>query len=342
MLFNLLGNAIKFTECGGIDMEARIENSSNGRLLLLSVIDTGIGIAEDRLAAIFTPFRQGEGTIARAYGGTGLGLAISSQLVGMMGGDISVQSRLGVGTQFTIRLPLHAVATLPAPVSPPSGARREQSGNALRGARVLIAEDHGINQELILAMTETLGLDAHLVDNGEDAIAAIIAAANAGAPFAAALMDVQMPHMDGLEATRRLRALGFGADRLPVIALTANCYAEDVAACTEAGMQSHLGKPVTTLALARELARWLGPEHAAPAEIPEAMATKPSAALEDRYRSRKSQLVSQLRQSLARAPGQTDWEELTRQLHRLAGVAATFGEPELGEVSRRLEHQLAL
>ena len=107
-------------------------------------------------------------------------------------------------------------------------------------------------------------------------------------------------------------------------------------------MQSHLGKPVTTLALARELARWLGPEHAAPAEIPEAMATKPSAALEDPYRSRKSQLVSQLRQSLARAPGQTDWGELARQLHRLAGVAATFGEPELGEVSRRLEHQLAL
>ncbi|MGB3166070.1 MAG: ATP-binding protein, partial [Alteraurantiacibacter sp.] len=337
VLLNLVGNAIKFTQNGGIDVEARVENSTDGRTLLISVIDTGIGIHDSKLDAIFSPFKQEDGSTARKFGGTGLGLAISSQLVGMMGGRITVHSKQGVGTQFTIRLPLKAAA---APGEPLAGERLagEQSTSCLAGKRVLIAEDHTINQELIMAMAVSLELDAVLTANGDEAVRAVRDAEHAGKPFAVVLMDMQMPEVDGLAATRRLREQGYDAATLPIIALTANCYPEDVAACKEAGMQSHLGKPVTTVALARELARWLSDDGGTSAPVAE-IAPARSAGLEDRYRSRKQELVEQLRHSLERAPAQTDWSELARQLHKMAGVAANFGEPELGEASRRLEHQ---
>ena len=350
VMLNLIGNAIKFTESGGVDVEARVENATDGKSLLISVIDSGIGIDEDRLDAIFSPFLQEDGSVARRYGGTGLGLAISKQLVDMMGGRITVHSKRDVGTQFTIRLPLveaKPVEAAPAPQPSPSTA---DAMSCLAGKRVLIAEDHAINQQLILAMAEALGLQAKLVEDGEQAVRAVKAASDAGRSFAAVLMDMQMPGMDGLEATRRLRAQGFAAEDLPIIALTANCYAEDVEACKKAGMQSHLGKPVTTVALARELARWLSPDSAPdgppqppsrpplPAEdvaIPGV--SKSLAGLEDRYRMRKSQIVDHLRTSLAAEAGSTDWGELAKQLHNLAGVAANFGDRELGEASRRLE-----
>ena len=348
VLLNLVGNAIKFTETGGIDVEARVENSNEGRTLLISVIDTGIGIHEEKLEDIFTPFKQEDGSTARRFGGTGLGLSISSHLVAMMGGRISVHSKQDVGTQFILRLPLRLADR---PESPAADERpaREEAISSLAGTRLLIAEDHAINQELVMAMAESLGLDAQLAADGEEAIEAVCAAQAEGRPFAAVLMDMQMPGMDGLEATRRLRAQGFAAGTLPIIALTANCYAEDVAACKEAGMQSHLGKPVTTLALARELARRIaGDKASAPAngrESSHKSAGETSAhavPLKDRYRARRTQLVSLLRQSLSREPLQTDWGELARQLHQMAGVAANFGEPELGAASRRLERQFKI
>lgn len=352
VLLNLVGNAVKFTESGGIDVEARLENSTEGQSLLISVIDTGIGIEEDRLEVIFTPFVQEDGSTATRYGGSGLGLAISSQLITMMDGQISVHSRRGVGTQFTVRLPLQiarARLTKPKTQSPRSDG---DALSCLAGAHVLIAEDHGINQELIMAMANSLNLDAVLVEDGEEAVAAVIEADDADLPFDAVLMDMQMPGVDGLEATRRLRALGYDAASLPIVALTANCYPDDIAACTKAGMQSHLGKPVTTIALARELSRWLGTDAklksprdgmasgTATADLALQTMSKPSAGLQDRYYNRKIQIVSELRETLKKSPDQTDWEELARQLHKLAGVAANFGEPELGEASRRLERWL--
>jgi CheY-like chemotaxis protein len=259
VLINLIGNAIRFTDSGGIDVEARLENSTEGQSLLLSVIDTGIGIEHSRLGAIFAPYRQENCDTAARFGGCGLGLAISSELVAMMGGQISVHSRRGIGSQFTVRLPLHRVApqasnNSAAPRDPPVAAL-----SALQGAHVLIVEDDDINRALILAMAASLHLDVHVASNGADAVRAVVENDAAGIPFAVVLMDMQMPGMDGLEATRRLRALGFAPEVLPVIALTANCHPEDIAACAAAGMQSHLGKPVTSVALARELARWLAP-----------------------------------------------------------------------------------
>ncbi|APE28622.1 PAS domain-containing hybrid sensor histidine kinase/response regulator [Aurantiacibacter gangjinensis] len=348
VVLNLIGNAVKFTERGGVDVEARVETSSEGPVLSLSVIDTGIGIEADRMDVIFKPFTQEDGSVARRYGGTGLGLAISSQLVTMMDGRITVQSRPGIGTAFTVRLPLKEAANEDE-LEEVQPAAKSVLGD-LSGARVLIAEDHAINQQLIMAMIASLDIDARLVENGEEAVAAAVQARDEGRPFDVVLMDMQMPDVDGLEATRRLRALGFTAKELPVIALTANCYPDDVAACTRAGMQSHLGKPVTTVALARELARWLSPADEASAKLkaeithesaaPEAMARPSLAGLEARYRDRRTQLVRELRLSLESEPAAIDWEKLTQELHKLAGVAANFGDAELGEASRRLEHDL--
>ncbi len=351
VVLNLVGNAVKFTQTGGIDIEARVENSSEGRSLLIAVIDTGIGIEDDRLEDIFTPFTQEDGSVARRYGGTGLGLAICSQLVEMMDGHITVHSKRNVGTQFTVRLPMKKAAERRAHDRDASDDMPDGSSR-LAGTRILIAEDHAINQQLVLAMATSLELDVKLVENGEEAIEAVLAAEAAGKPFAAVLMDMQMPDVDGLEATRRLRALGFDAKVLPIIALTANCYPDDVAACQKAGMQSHLGKPVTTVALARELSRWLTHGGAiadgiAPPAMIEANAATlvasppPSlSGLEDRYRNRRDTIVHTLRQTMAQSPAETDWEHLADELHKLAGVAANFGEPELGEASRRLERWL--
>ena len=346
VVLNLIGNALKFTERGGVDVEARVENSSDGQVLLLSVIDTGIGIQPDKLDSIFRPFTQEDGSVARRYGGTGLGLAISSQLVTMMEGRITVHSKPDIGTNFTVRLPLKS-APAEAPQAEPVPEPADTAGE-LAGARVLIAEDHSINQQLIMAMTEALGIVAELVEDGGAAVAAAVAARDAGLPFDVVLMDMQMPDVDGLEATRRLRALGFDPQTLPVIALTANCYPDDVAACNRAGMQSHLGKPVTTIDLARELARWVGQPAAEGnaarqgpgAAVSAAPRQGPSADLQDRYRHRRDQLVQTIRQSLSSDPQATDWTVLAGELHKLAGVAANFGDAPLGEASRRLEQRL--
>lgn len=344
VVLNLLGNAVKFTPSGSIDLEARVENSSEGQWVLISVIDTGIGIAADKLEAIFQPFTQQDGSVARRYGGTGLGLTISSELVRMMGGRITIDSRPGVGSQFSVRLPLVASRAPASRLDAPAPMPEELNGG-LAGTRLLIAEDHVINQQLVLAMARSLGIEARVVEDGTQAVAAVIEADSAGVPYDAVLMDMQMPGVDGLEATRRLRAQGFDEQRLPIIALTANCYPDDVAACTAAGMQSHLGKPVTTIALARELARWIGTtDRADDAAIPLAAfpASPHLAGLEEKYRSRKEEIVGQLRSTLdaaGKASG-ADWTRLADELHKLAGVAANFGEVELGEASRRLERRI--
>ncbi|RPF70403.1 PAS domain-containing hybrid sensor histidine kinase/response regulator [Aurantiacibacter spongiae] len=348
VVLNLVGNALKFTEEGGVDLEARVETTSRGRDIIVSVIDTGIGIDETKLETIFNPFMDEDDPVAPRQGVTGYGLTISSQLVTMMKGRITVHSKRGVGTNFTIRLPLEEVEPEKVAFAPTLFPQTEGLRH-LSGARVLIAEDHAINQQLILAMANALGLDAVLAGNGVEAIEAVTQAERGGCPFHAVLMDVEMPDVDGLEATKRLRARGFDARKLPVIALTAKCYPEDIAACTRAGMQSHLGKPVTTTALARELTRWLSPARDVFAERPDYTGAadnddlheRPTfAKLQSRYRDRKLRLVSSMRAVLDTDPGQIDWEDLASELRKLAGVAANFGDSELGEASRRLERRL--
>ncbi|WP_165927017.1 ATP-binding protein [Sphingomonas sp. BK235] len=324
IVLNLLGNAVKFTAAGEIAVVASVEDDR----LRVSVRDTGIGIADDRLETIFDEFAQAESNTARRYGGTGLGLSVSARLAGLMEGRLSVASTPGVGTVFTLDVPLRpadvpvALAVEPIPSLPP---------RALSGARVLIAEDHDINQILIVEVVRQLGLNATLVGDGAAAIAAVEAAAAAGQPFALVLMDMQMPVLDGLAATRRLRAAGVTPEALPIVALTANAFAEDVEACRAAGMQAHLAKPLRVEDLAATVSRWLRVAPAVPAP-------SISPALRARFAARTAATLDAL-ERLARGEG-GDPAEVLEQLHKLAGTAALFGQARLGTLAAEAEDGL--
>ncbi|GAB4416532.1 MAG: hypothetical protein OHK0039_25970 [Bacteroidia bacterium] len=236
MLFNLTGNAVKFTEKGGITVRAAILPQANDGLcwVAFSVADTGIGIAADKLDRIFDVFIQAEASTARKYGGTGLGLAITRELARVLGGTIDVRSEVGIGTTFTLRLPfaVGAVSDLAAEHEPPEAGDRP-----LEGMQFLLADDALFNRLLISGMLKDWGATVHEVEDGEGVLRAV--EANPG--FDCVLMDLQMPDMDGIEATRELRRR-YGTD-LPVIALTATSTAGDLSRARQAGVDAHLIKP---------------------------------------------------------------------------------------------------
>ena len=331
ILLNLMGNALKFTECGTVSIGAYVEADR----LRVDIIDTGIGIPQDRIEAIFAQFAQADNSTAGQYGGTGLGLTISTDLARLMGGSISVQSRVGEGSTFRIDLPLRSVIDAAA-VEP----RAEQSAPALppgRKPRVLIAEDHDINQALITAMAERAGMASQIAADGLRAIAMVEEAAHAGQPFDLILMDMQMPRMNGLEATRHLRSIGYDAITLPIVALSANAYVEDVRACLDAGMQAHLAKPVRIRDLTEVLTRFVNTTSAS-----STAASFINPKLMDRYRARKFETLEKLDELVATARLEpTIIGEAKDMLHKLAGTAAMFGESELGERAKGLEDALA-
>ena len=251
VLLNLVGNAVKFTESGKIVVEVSTTNDKRGRPTPLHFIvrDTGIGIAKDKLESIFAPFVQADGTLARQFGGTGLGLAISVQLASMMSGRVWVESELGIGSQFHFTVPVEAgieraaAASCTAPVAPSSSLRA--SGE--RPLRILMAEDNAINRRVGEAMLRKHGHEVVLAGNGCEALEAL-----EKQPFDLVLMDVQMPRMDGFEATStvRCREKNTGA-RLPIIALTAHAMAGDRERCLAAGMDGYVTKPLQFAELAR-------------------------------------------------------------------------------------------
>ena len=244
ILTNLVGNAVKFTERGRIELRIAVD----GDEVAMAVADTGIGIPRERLARLFEEFAQGDASIARRFGGTGLGLAISRRLADLMHGRIEVESEPGRGSTFTVRLPAAAVAVAgtggEAPLPAPSAAVRS-------GLRVLLAEDNPVNQRVAQGMLARFAAQVTLVADG-----AAAAAACTGGVFDIVLMDMQMPEVDGLEATRRIRAAEASGRRVPIIALTANAFPEDRIRCREAGMDDLLSKPMTRDALSAMLRRW--------------------------------------------------------------------------------------
>ncbi|MEM6493714.1 MAG: ATP-binding protein [Pseudomonadota bacterium] len=250
IVLNLLGNAVKFTESG----EIRITYWAGSDQLCVRVHDTGIGISPNRLDTIFQPFTQGEGDTARRFGGTGLGLSISRQLADRLGGTIAVQSERGVGSTFTLSLPTTLISTEDAA---PRFSEPFIPDDLPQHARILLAEDHDVNRMLVTEMLERCGQSVDIAQDGGEAISMVIDSTLRGRPYDLVLMDVQMPDCDGYAATRAIREEGIGPDSLPIIALTANAFPEDVVAAREAGMQAHLAKPVVFADLARALQRWL-------------------------------------------------------------------------------------
>ncbi|MFO1328986.1 MAG: ATP-binding protein [Rubrivivax sp.] len=239
VLLNLLGNAIKFTPAGHVALHVLDRGDGPaGRQLRFEVEDTGIGIAPEALGSLFDPFEQVDNSMTRRYGGTGLGLAICRRLATLMQGHIGMRSEPGRGSCFWFDVTLPLVV---APAPPPAGRAQPAPIDQLRrhaGARVLIAEDEPVNREVLAAMLRRAGLDVDTADDGRQALERL----HAG-DYALLLLDMQMPLVNGIEVARQLRA-GTRHRQLPILAVTANVYEDDLRSCLEAGMDAHLGKPV--------------------------------------------------------------------------------------------------
>jgi signal transduction histidine kinase len=271
VIANLLSNAVKFTpDYGSVSLDAfpeipeipevpeipGPEEPEGGRRVFpirVSVADTGIGIHPDQQAGLFSSFTQADSSTSRKYGGTGLGLAISKRIVEMMGGQIRVESEPGKGSVFSFSVPLQRGVVEQAPAAGEGGEAPDRDN--FTGFRVLLAEDVEINREIVLAFLEPTGLSVECVENGKMAVRVFNASPNA---FDLILMDIQMPEMDGYEATRAIRASPApNAAVIPIIAMTANVFKEDVEKCLEAGMDSHIGKPFDFDELMRLLRTYL-------------------------------------------------------------------------------------
>ncbi|MFT4979843.1 MAG: CheY-like chemotaxis protein, partial [Myxococcota bacterium] len=237
IVLNLLSNAIKFTPEGEVVVRAQLRSGE----LLLEVSDTGIGIAEENHAAIFERFSQVEQGSRRAFSGAGLGLSICRELAARMGGTLTLDSRLGEGSTFTLRCPVACV---------PSAADEAPPPPITAVLPVLLVEDHPVNQTITAALLRRMGCTVVIAEHGQAAVERA-----AAEPFALILMDCMMPVMDGYEAAAQIRRSGANQDT-PILALTANSQPEDRQRILAAGMDEHLTKPISRAALQRALARW--------------------------------------------------------------------------------------
>ena len=249
VLLNLVGNAVKFTERGGVRLAvSRIDEDSEAVTLRFDIVDTGIGIPDHVRARLFESFSQADSSIARRFGGSGLGLAICRKLVELQGGRIGVDSRPGQGSRFWFRLRFGRSATAPARSSLAAPA-----GGPVRPLTILVAEDNPVNQLVAVGLLERQGHRVTAVSDGADAVDAV-----RSGRFDVVLMDMQMPGMDGIEATRRIRALSGSVAGIPVIALTATAVQSEFDRCIAAGMNDFLTKPIVPETLAAALARHVG------------------------------------------------------------------------------------
>lgn len=255
VLINLVGNAIKFTHQGAVSVNFQVRQETPADIQLYGeVIDSGIGIDAEDIGRLFNSFEQADSSTTRRYGGTGLGLAISRRLVELMGGRIGVESQPGQGSKFWFEVTLQKFqsTTSDSAVELPHELPELQLRREFAGCRVLLVEDEPINSEVSCCLLEEVGL---LVDLAVDGVQAVEMARRH--PYAAILMDMQMPNLNGADATRAIRADSLNR-HTPILAMTANAYEEDRQACFEAGMNEHLSKPVHPEQLFERLLKWLG------------------------------------------------------------------------------------
>jgi PAS domain S-box-containing protein len=334
VLLNLLSNAVKFTEKGNVVLSlSKVEDRPTDIVLRFSVTDTGIGIAKDKQSLLFRRYSQID-SAKRHPGGSGLGLAICKSLVEQMGGSIGVTSTPGVGSQFWFTLPLQ----------PPAGARQPAARTeAQRRARVLVAEDTPINQELMVTLLRKAGHEVELVTDGEAALAAVQRRS-----FDLVLMDVQLPRMDGFVATRAIRALVGEASAVPVIALTARALSRDIEDCFAAGMNDHLSKPIDATLLLATVDRWTRrprtPERPAPhAEPVHGMVHDENMLRDLESHIGRDKVAAMLVMARDDIPGRlarmqqhlSDHEFGRRQAHELVSMAGNLGFSELVARSRQ-------
>ncbi len=355
VLINLTNNAIKFSETGQIVVRSkRLKEDETSITLQFSVSDSGIGLSEEQRSGLFRSFSQADSSITRKYGGTGLGLAISKRLVELMGGEIGVESKLGAGSTFHFSAVFGKQAS--DFVTQESGAALIAAKARLAGARLLLVEDNEINQEVAVGILQRAGAEVVVSGNGQEALTRLAQDHN----FAAILMDMQMPVMDGLEATRQIRRIPALA-AIPIIAMTANTMGGDRERCLEAGMVDHVAKPINVSEFFTTLGRWLAvtalglPLLSAPATPPRLDLDRLSGfdveSAVDRmggsadlyaeivclFMVSETSTIAALRTALAE--GETETVALI--LHSLRGLADTIGATPLMQLTATLERHFA-
>lgn len=334
LFLNLLSNAVKYTEKGTVSLSAHaLKRSWNEVRIRFAVTDTGIGIEPRARDRLFRPFEQANIRLARQKGGTGLGLAICKRIIDLMGGRIGVDSARGLGTTFWFELAFPIVQSTPGIVRAPT----TQTPTFQRRLRVLVAEDTPANQVVARAMLEKLGHRAQLVGDGDEAVVAA-----ASGTFDLILMDVQMPVLDGYEATRRIRALSDPAARTPIIALTAFAQAADREEARASGMTDYLGKPIRLPDLAAAIDRVFNQpasvdtptlDASALGELQETVGGKVFDHLLDQFDRDATLALGQVAEAHARGND----AEVRRLAHRLVGLFDQFGAGPAARAAERVE-----